>query len=123
MAAGLIDDAALAALIAGGMDPEEAGVHQVLSVCGIPNASRIHFVAEGFTLLLSFRDYSSKELDNVAKVLQGRPEATRVQLGLVPLKNLKALTYWIQDNRRRDITSDSTELLLRKCISFVTVWR
>jgi hypothetical protein len=104
-----LDNAAVAALIDDGMDPGEAGVHQALSVCGIPNASRLRFIAEGFDSLLSFRDYSPRDLDNVAKALQGRPVATRVQIGLIPLKNLKALAFWVQDNRRRDLPSNSSD--------------
>jgi hypothetical protein len=53
---GIIDAAGLAALIAGGIDPEEAGVQQALSVCGMPMNTHNHFVLEGFTSLTQFRD-------------------------------------------------------------------
>jgi hypothetical protein len=103
-----LDDAQIAVLIAGGMNPEVAGVHQALSVCGISEAGHIRFVAEGFTSLLSFRNYSARDLGKVAKALQGRPVATRVQIGLIILKNLKALAFWVQDNRCRGLNPDST---------------
>jgi hypothetical protein len=71
--AGIINAAGLAALIAGGMDPEEAGVQWALSVCGMPMNTRNCFVLEGFTSLTQFRDWSSKDLVDVAKTMQLRP--------------------------------------------------
>ena len=107
MAVVAITDAQVAALIVAGTDPDVAGIHQALSVCGIPQQDRLRLINEGFVSLWNLRDYSSTELDGIAKQLQGRPQATRVQLGINALKNLKALVYWIKDNQRRNITSFS----------------
>jgi hypothetical protein len=68
----------------------------VLSLCGMPVNTRNRFVLEGFTSLTHFRDWSSKDLVNVAKTMQLRPAAQRVQVGIMALKNLKAL--WVCDN-------------------------
>jgi hypothetical protein len=106
--AAIIDIAGLAALIVGGMDPEVAGVHQALSVCGMPQATRNRFVIEGFVQLAEFRDYHAKDLDSVVSTMQKRPANIRVQVGIMALKNLKALAFWVRDNGRRGLPSAST---------------
>ena len=77
MAVAPLTDAQVTALIAGGMNPDTAGVHQAFSICGIHNQGRVRLVLEVLTSLYNLRDYSSKELDNIARSLHARPPAAR----------------------------------------------
>jgi hypothetical protein len=106
--AGIIDTAGLAELISGGMDPEEADVQQALSVCGMPENTHHHFVLEGFTDVTQFRDWILKDLVDVAKTMQLCPAAQHVKVGIMVLMNLKALAFWVCNNVRCGLPSESS---------------
>ena len=91
MAAVIINNVVLAALIAGGMDWLVFIRHFPFAKCRGP--TRNQFVAEGFFCLTDFRDWSSHALDKVATTMQKCLAPQRVQIGIMALKNLKALAF------------------------------
>ena len=87
-------------------------VNHALTLCGFATeASRNRlWMNEGFESLAQFGDFTSSELDAMAKRNEERrPAAQRVTFGITRLKKLKAVTFWVKRQRREgvDINMDN----------------
>lgn len=74
------------------------GVHFVLNACGLNQAGRDKLIVEGFVNMESFAEVTGKEILSMAKSLAARRSAaTRLELSILQIKRLKALSQWAHD--------------------------
>ena len=97
----------MAAAVPPVVPPGILDLHTVLTVCGVDAVGdRNRLIAgAGFTSLDNFLLFGSdKDIEEMAKGLQSRrAQDGRVNLGIVHIKHLQALAWWIRDHHKRGL--------------------
>lgn len=94
--------------------PEVAGVHNVLTLCGVSSAvARQTFIkVEGLDTIDSFATLNGdNDVTEMAKRMASRSSVAtgRVILGTMQIKKIQALVFWVKDHHKRNLIVNPDE--------------
>jgi hypothetical protein len=96
-------------------------VHLCLTRIGFnTEALRNAIVSEGFTSINDLGDIRVKDVEDMCKKISGISNARGgVRIGLVLVRRLKGLVYWVKDHLRRSQTPDGDNWNLDVCKTYI----